>query len=1406
MKNFTFVLFFVAFLNSYSQSISVDDTYNSNDLVNLVLNNSCLELLNTSISTGQSVGYFNKNGSSFPLNEGVVIRNGLASYTAGNYTGNNLSSPLNTNSDSFLQNLSNVSSGLTTPIRDVAFLEFDFKPAFNSFSFDFLFASNEYGEFQCISNDIFAFVLTDLVTGISTNLAVIPGTTNPVAVKNIRNAAYNSNCSSTNPGYFGAYNVTNPLASAINMKGQTTVLTAFSNVIPNNPYKIRIVIADYGDADYDSAIFIGAGSFETTFDLGSNRQICSGDSYILNTGLGAIYSHQWFLNNNPISGANSATYEVTQPGVYKVRITKDNCFIEDTITFSNLAVSAPQNLVECNTGAASYSYNLAQNNTSTLGLDSSIYSLYYYNSTANIASNSFIPSNQLTNYLSSGNETIYIKLFNTLTAKFCDAVYSFQLNVVQISLPENITVGVCENQLNYSLNQLNSLFNEGVPSVATINYFSSQANATTNSNPITTITGNSFSGTFTLWVKISFTLGSSNCFDIVSFTFTIHPSPIVDILEDVIACSQYELQPLTNGNYFTLSGGSSTPNQVALSPGDIINTSGTYYIYSGPNENGCFEESSFTINFIEDYQPTLNHCGIFRVPNTPYGIGNFYTNPGGPNGGGSIIATGTQFQNTTNATQILPIYYYSEIEGTICSNKFFEINIYPLPQVETRDNVTVCNSYTLPPLSNGNYFTGINGGGIQLAAGATISTTLKIYIYNHNTNTTSTGENITCSNQSSFMVYIINPATYTAVTSCGSFRLPPVEVGGYFDQPNGNGNQIPANSLITTSQNVYYFANVTENQNCTDNLFYQITIYPLPEVDVFENIVACGEFILPALTHGTYYKLSGGPSVSGQVQYFPNQVVDFSGTALNPGMFYIYVPENEFGCDNESSFTVTIRPLPMSDSVMDRIECNPYSINTPINGVVYTAPNGPNGTGSVVTSTQIFSEDKTFYIYSQNPTTGCKTDVPFTVFYNGVSLPNFADVYVCENENYYLTPIVHSPPAPFSNFSLGYFYAPGGVNPIPPNMVFNTPNTTTTIYVYAINQGRFGITCIEERSFDIIVSETPVLPSYNHLNGNYCGSFTLPTLTNTNYTYNYYSNSGGNSSDLIETATFTVNPGEEPLTLDFWVFAHAPENINCFDETHFQVTIYPLLTFEMENAYLCIDPISSEVVSGIQINSGLPSNLFHVDWYFDSELVGSGATYFATELGVYTAVPSKLIPEVAPNCNYAPATVEVLPSSAAIATVEVTQPFEDIANASVIIQQGIGEYMYQLDNGDFQSSPEFQNISQGLHTITVRDILGNCSDFKIEFRVLKYPKFFTPNNDGSNDTWNIWDLRKAQPNATISIYDKQGKFLKQITPKSYGWDGTYNGNTLPSTDYWFVIDFIEDNQKQQFKSHFSMIR
>ncbi|RAK24845.1 gliding motility-associated-like protein, partial [Flavobacterium aquaticum] len=86
------------------------------------------------------------------------------------------------------------------------------------------------------------------------------------------------------------------------------------------------------------------------------------------------------------------------------------------------------------------------------------------------------------------------------------------------------------------------------------------------------------------------------------------------------------------------------------------------------------------------------------------------------------------------------------------------------------------------------------------------------------------------------------------------------------------------------------------------------------------------------------------------------------------------------------------------------------------------------------------------------------------------------------------------------------------------------------------------------------------------------------------------------------------------------------------------------------------------------------------------------------------------------------------------------------------------------------------------------------------------PNYFTPNGDGINDTWNISGLNQAD--AKLYIFDRYGKLLKQLsaTDDSNGWDGTYNQELLPSTDYWFSLDYTENGVAKQFKAHFSLIR
>jgi gliding motility-associated-like protein len=58
----------------------------------------------------------------------------------------------------------------------------------------------------------------------------------------------------------------------------------------------------------------------------------------------------------------------------------------------------------------------------------------------------------------------------------------------------------------------------------------------------------------------------------------------------------------------------------------------------------------------------------------------------------------------------------------------------------------------------------------------------------------------------------------------------------------------------------------------------------------------------------------------------------------------------------------------------------------------------------------------------------------------------------------------------------------------------------------------------------------------------------------------------------------------------------------------------------------------------------------------------------------------------------------------------------------------------------------------------------------------------------------------------IYIFDRFGKLLNEIRPQGNGWDGTYNRNDLPATDYWFKVIFEENGKMVEFKSHFSLKR
>ena len=165
-------------------------------------------------------------------------------------------------------------------------------------------------------------------------------------------------------------------------------------------------------------------------------------------------------------------------------------------------------------------------------------------------------------------------------------------------------------------------------------------------------------------------------------------------------------------------------------------------------------------------------------------------------------------------------------------------------------------------------------------------------------------------------------------------------------------------------------------------------------------------------------------------------------------------------------------------------------------------------------------------------------------------------------------------------------------------------------------------------------------------------------------------------------------------------------------------------------------------------------------------------------------------------------------SIATIENVRVTEVLDGL-NFEVIVE-GNGNYEFALDDseGPYQTSNILDAIAPGTHTVYVRDING-CGvaekTIQQDLTVEGFPKFFTPNGDGTNDFWQYRTKTDPEDVRLMSIYifNRYGNLLAQIDPESIGWDGRLNGKALPESNYWFKAQF--ENNKE-VRGYFTLKR
>lgn len=266
------------------------------------------------------------------------------------------------------------------------------------------------------------------------------------------------------------------------------------------------------------------------------------------------------------------------------------------------------------------------------------------------------------------------------------------------------------------------------------------------------------------------------------------------------------------------------------------------------------------------------------------------------------------------------------------------------------------------------------------------------------------------------------------------------------------------------------------------------------------------------------------------------------------------------------------------------------------------------------------------------------------------------------------------------------------------------------------------------------------------------------------------------------------------LVQTIYARVHDKNNPTCFTTTSFTINIILTPNIDTEEEV----KICQNTGEFITITAGTTSNQYSYLW-------STGATTSTIRVntpGTYTVTVKN-----SAGCEKV-RTVVVTPSDVAIINSVTVVDLAD--NNTVTIHAAPPSnvnttYLYSLNmpDGPYQESNFFEHVPPGIHTIYVYDTNG-CGVVAKDIAVLSIPKFFTPNGDGINDTWDIVGMNSLFfQNSSIFIYDRYGKLLSSLDPKGTGWDGTYDGNMLPSTDYWYVVQ-LDDGRT--VKGHFSMVR
>lgn len=634
---------------------------------------------------------------------------------------------------------------------------------------------------------------------------------------------------------------------------------------------------------------------------------------------------------------------------------------------------------------------------------------------------------------------------------------------------------------------------------------------------------------------------------------------------------------------------------------------------------------------------------------------------------------------------------------------------------------------------------------------------------------------------------------------------------------------------VSSPQTIYVRVEATTDSGCYATSSFVLEVGSLPPFNAPEDEFICDDLSNDGIiNYDLNEKLSEiSKDINEPIDItFYNSVDDANGSinaitdltnytnSVNPQPIFARI-ENGTYCYSLTKFSINVVQLPAVTTPSDLIDCDTDSDGSIIfdlsvveievldirqDNIIITyheSIEGAEADSQIISNPETYkntSNPQTVYIKINNTVSNCYVNLPINLKVNlPPAINDFKTYNICSNsDNSFDLNIINDVITPEPNISVTYYSSQSDAT--------NNVSALNTEYTYKTTNDRIyarlenSITkCISFYDFNLVVLPLPLAITPDDLEAcddDFDGLVTfdlseknpmiLGSQNPTNYAVSYHQNQN------------TANSGTNPLenryaATDGQVIYARVTNIvtGCFSTTQLSAIVHPRPIVTINDQVLCIDDLP------LVVNADTTNPT-------DTYLWSTGET--TPEIEITTIGSYNVIVTSSFGCQTAQE-FQVTPSESATIDATETVDFSDPNNITITIS-GIGNYLYILDDGPPQESNVFERVTLGYHNITIIDLNG-CAKTTKEVVVIDAPKFVTPNNDGYFDTWHISGI-ETLPGSIIHIFDRYGKLLTTLNSSSQGWDGTYNGHIMPSSDYWFVGKIKKNDNTFEVKGHFAL--